>query len=128
MTMLLKGIDHIWAVGETFHRQEHAPGDGSTLLMACWYLDAFFPLLALGRGWLPGWMFCALALPVLLFFPVLFCRLRYTGQRRKAILARYRPWKTGRRLLGIWAAILAIGCLEGALMLHCGVWRWGSLP
>lgn len=47
--MILSGIDHIWSVGETFHRQEHAPGDGSTLLMACWYLDAFFPLLALGR-------------------------------------------------------------------------------
>lgn len=66
--MILSGIDHIWSVGETFHRQEHAPGDGSTLLMACWYLDAFFPLLALGRSGLSDWMFYALALPVLLFF------------------------------------------------------------
>lgn len=126
MTMLLKGIDHIWLVGESFHRQEHAPGDGGTLLMACWYLDVLCPLSTLGRGWLPGWMFYALALRLLLLFPVLFCRLRYTEQRREALLARYRPRKTGRRLLGIRAAILAVCCLEGALMLHVGLWQWGA--
>lgn len=124
--MILQGIDHIWAVGESFHMREHAPGDGSMLLMACWYLDVLLPLSTLGRGWLPGWMFYALALPVLVLFPVLFCRLRYTEQRRKEILARYRPRKTGRRLLGIWAAILAVCCLEGALMLHGGLWQWGG--
>ena len=120
--MILQGIDHIWAVGESFHMREHAPGDGSMLLMACWYLDVLLPLSPLGRGW----MFYALALPVLVLFPVLFCRLRYTEQRRKEILARYRPRKTGRRLLGIWAAILAVCCLEGALMLHGGLWQWGG--
>ena len=30
--MILSGIDHIWSVGETFHRQEHAPGDGLSLI------------------------------------------------------------------------------------------------
>lgn len=126
--MILRGIDHIWSVGESFHRREHAPGDGSTLLMACWYLDVLFPLLTLGRGWLPGWMFYALALPVLLLFPVIFCRLRYTRQRRKAILARYRLRKTGRRLLRIWVASVAICCLEGALLLQLGLWQWGDRP
>ena len=124
--MILQGIDHIWAVGESFHMREHAPGDGSMLLMACWYLDVLFPLLTLGRSWLPGWVFYALALPVLVLFPVLFCRLRYTEQRRKEILARYRPRKTGWRLLGIWAGILAVCCLEGALLLYGGLWQWGA--
>lgn len=124
--MILQGIDHIWAVGESFHMREHAPGDGSMLLMACWYLDVLFPLLTLGRSWLPGWVFYALALPVLVLFPVLFCRLRYTEQRRKEILARYRPRKTGWRLLGIWAGILAVCCLEGALLLYGGLWQWGG--
>lgn len=123
--MTLQGIDHIWAVGESFHMRGHAPGDGSMLLMACWYLDVLFPLLTLGRSWLPGWVFYALALPVLVLFPVLFCRLRYTEQRRKEILARYRPRKTGWRLLGIWAGILAVCCLEGALLLYGGLWQWG---
>lgn len=118
--MILQGIDHIWAVGESFHMREHAPGDGSMLLMACWYLDVLFPLLTLGRSWLPGWVFYALALPVLVLFPVLFCRLRYTEQRRKEILARYRPRKTGWRLLGIWAGILAVCCLEGGA---AAAWR-----
>lgn len=125
---MLRFVDHLWSVGESFHRREHAPGDGSTLLMACWYLDVLFPLLTLGRGWLPGWMFYALALPVLLLFPVIFCRLRYTRQRRKAILAQYRPRKTGRRLLCIWAASVAICCLEGALLLQLGLWQWGNRP
>lgn len=75
--MILQGIDHIWAVGESFHMREHAPGDGSMLIMACWYLDVLFPLLTLGRSWLPGWVFYALALPVLVLFPVLFCRQIY---------------------------------------------------
>lgn len=70
-------------------------------------------------------MFYALALPVLVLFPVLFCRLRYTEQRRKEILVRYRPRKTGWRLLGIWAGILAVCCLEGALLLYGGLWQWG---
>lgn len=120
--MILQGIDHIWAVGESFHMREHAPGDGSMLIMACWYLDVLFPLLTLGRSWLPGWVFYALALPVLVLFPVLFCRLRYTEQRRKEILARYRPRKTGWRLLGIWAGTLAVSALRGrcCCMAACG--------
>lgn len=101
MTMLLKGIDHIWAVGETFHRQEHAPGDGSTLLMACWYLDAFFPLLALGRGWLSGWMFYALALPVLLFSPSFSA---VSGIRDSAGRRSFPDTVPGRRAGACWAS------------------------
>lgn len=31
--MILQGIDHIWAVGESFHMREHAPGDGSLRML-----------------------------------------------------------------------------------------------
>lgn len=62
--------------------------------MACWYLDVFFPLVTLGHAWLSGWMFYALALPGLVLFPVLFCRLRYTEQAGKYSLLGTTP---GRR-------------------------------
>ena len=42
---MLKWIDYIWFVGESFHVREKSPGDGTALLMGCWYLDAALPLL-----------------------------------------------------------------------------------
>lgn len=35
---VLKWIDYIWFVGESFHRREKSPGDGAALIMWCWYL------------------------------------------------------------------------------------------
>lgn len=30
---VLKWIDYIWFVGESFHRREKSPGDGAALIM-----------------------------------------------------------------------------------------------
>ena len=44
---VLKWIDYIWFVGESFHRREKSPGDGAALIMWCWYLDMAMILLTL---------------------------------------------------------------------------------
>ena len=44
---VLKWIDYIWFVGESFHRWEKSPGDGAALIMWCWYLDVAMILFTL---------------------------------------------------------------------------------
>lgn len=113
---VLKWIDYIWFVGESFHRREKSPGDGATLIMWCWYLDVAMILLTLFHRITGGWIFYPVIVPVLLAAPFLFCRFRYTAKRQDEIFTRYSGKKTGRRLLAIWAAIVGIFCLEVLLM------------
>ena len=54
---MLGWIDYIWFVGEAFHRREGAPGDGEALLMGCWYMGAFLPLLTFSHRVVNGWGF-----------------------------------------------------------------------
>ncbi len=103
---VLKWIDYIWFVGESFHRQEKSPGDGTALLMWCWYLDAVLILLTLFHRIAGGWIFypVIVIVPVLLAAPFLFCRFRYTAKRQNEIFTRHSGKKTGRQLLAIWTA------------------------
>ena len=119
---LLKWIDYIWFVGETFHRQEKSPGDGATLIMWCWYLDVAMILLTLFHRIAGGWIFYPVIVPVLLAVPFLLCRFRYTAKRQEEIFARHSGKKTGSRLLAIWAVIVGIFCLEVLLMVFSGLW------
>jgi hypothetical protein len=119
---ILKWIDYIWFIGESFHRHEKSPGDGAALLMWCWYLDATLILLTLFHRITDGWIFYPVIVPVLLAAPFLFCRFRYTAKRQDKIFARYFGKNTGRRLLAIWAAIVGIFCLEVLRMVLSGLW------
>ena len=123
---MLKWIDYIWFVGESFHVWEKSPGDGEALLMGCWYLDAALPLLTFLHRVAGGWWFYLAAVPVVLLVPFVFCRFRYTAKRRDEIFARFSHKHTGRRLLAIGAVIAGICCLEAFLMLHFGFWKLGS--
>lgn len=119
---ILKWIDYIWFVGESFHRREKAPGDGAALIMWCWYLDAAMILSTLFHRIAGGLIFYLVIIPVLLVAPFLFCRFRYTAKRQDEIFARHSRKKTGRRLLAIWAAIVGIFCLEVLLMVFSRLW------
>lgn len=98
---VLKWIDYIWFVGESFHRQGKAPGDGAALIMWCWYLDAAMILSTLFHRIAGGLIFYLVIIPVLLAAPFLFCRFRYTAKRQDEIFARHSRKKTGRRFLAM---------------------------
>lgn len=119
---VLKWIDYIWFVGESFHRREKSPGDGAALIMWCWYLDMAMILSTLFHRIAGDLIFYLVIIPVLLAAPFLFCRFRYTAKRQDEIFARHSRKKTGRRLLAIWAAIVGIFCLEVLLMVFSGLW------
>lgn len=120
--VVLKWIDYIWFVGESFHRREKSPGDGAALITWCWYLDVAMILSTLFHRLVEGWIFFLLVVPLLLSIPFLFCRFRYTIKRQDEIFTRYSCKKTGRKLLAIWAAIVGIFCLEVLLMFFSGLW------
>lgn len=120
--VVLKWIDYIWFVGESFHRREKSPGDGAALIMWCWYLDVAMILSTLFHRLVEGWIFFLLVVPLLLSIPFLFCRFRYIIKRQDEIFTRYSCRKTGRKLLAIWAAIVGIFCLEVLLMFFSGIW------
>lgn len=125
---VLKWIDYIWFVGESFHRREKSPGDGAALIMWCWYLDMAMILLTLFHRIAGDLIFYLVIIPVLLAAPFLFCRFRYTAKRKDKIFARYSGKKTGKRLLAIWAVIVGIFCLEVLLMVLSGLWSIESHP
>ena len=50
---ILRYLDLLWFIGESFHRKEKAPGDGNSLILWCWYLDVLLPMLTLMHCWLP---------------------------------------------------------------------------
>ena len=120
---VLRYIDYIWFIGESFHRQEKSPGDGTALVMWGWYLDVVIILLTLFYKMELGWVFYMI-IPALLSVPFLFCHFRYTVKRQDEILARFPSKKIGRKLLVVWAMIICIFCLEVFLMILLVLWTW----
>lgn len=97
---VLKWIDYIWFVGESFHRREKSPGDGAALIMWCWYLDMAMILLTLFHRIAGGLIFYLVIILVLLAAPFLFCRFRYTAKRQDEISSQGIQAK--RREGGYW--------------------------
>ena len=120
---ILRYLDLLWFIGESFHRKEKAPGDGNSLILWCWYLDVLLPMLTLMHCWLPEGIFFVIAVPVLLLAPWICCRFRYTERRRKEIFAVFHERQTGRLLLYAWGSMIGICCLEAFLLLHFGFWE-----
>lgn len=120
---ILKWIDYIWFVGESYHRQEKSSGDGETLLMWCWYLDAFLVLITLFSHILNDWIFYLFIGLILLAAPFLFCRCRYTKRCQEEIFTRYSKKKIGRKLLIVYIVIISICCIEVLLLIFSGLWH-----
>ena len=100
---ILRQVDYIWSVGELYHRREKGPGDGETLIMWCWYLDALLPLAMFIYSLDVGLIFHLIVLLIFLSLPFVFCKWRYTRKRRETILVRFHCKYPGRKLLFIWA-------------------------
>ena len=73
---ILRPIDYVWSVGESHHQREKGPGDGASLLMWGWYLDAMLPLWSFARQLDAGRAVYGVILAMLLATPVVFCRFR----------------------------------------------------
>lgn len=108
-------IDYIWYVAERFSEREHNNLDGGMLLFLCWLFVIVMPLgLTLGCLWGPAIAITALPL---VFLPSLFCRLRYTPERREALREHYRGMRhPGRRLFSIILIAIALMIVDFIVM------------
>lgn len=102
-------IDHIWYVAETWSAREHNNLNGAMLLFLGWLFAIVIPG-GLLTGYFFGWQY---AFPViaLCFLPSLFCKLRYTAERREALTKHCGKLKhPGRKLAKImlWGIALTI--------------------
>ena len=116
-------IDYIRFIGEAFHRQEMAPGDGETLIMWCWYLDFFCLLLTFCYKLELNLLCYIMIVVILLLCPFFFCRVRYTKKRQQEMFLRFHYKHIGKRLFIIWAFILSVCCFEIFFMLYLGIWK-----
>lgn len=114
-------IDYIWFIGEALKRKEGSPSSGDTLLLFAWLFAFLIPLIMplmyqfLGN---PTAMILGLGL---IFLPFLFCRLRYTRQRRESIFEHYSGIKNILiRWLVLIGAIIFLTAMNFMLMYHFG--------
>lgn len=86
-------FDYIWYIGEALREKDGNPSCGSLTLNFVWLFGILVPLLLPVMYRLfgnPAAIICGLAL---IFLPEIFCRLRYTVQRRKEIMEHYSGLK-----------------------------------
>lgn len=86
-------FDYIWYIGEALRIKGGSPSSGSLSLSFVWWFGIIVPLLLPLMYRLFGnraAIICGLAL---LFLPEIFCRLRYTEQRRKVKMEHYSGMK-----------------------------------
>lgn len=82
-------FDYIWYIGEVLKRKNGCPSSGDTLLLLTWLFAFLIPLII-------PLMYQFLGNPatiifgfILIFPPIIFCKLRYIQQRREAIFEHY---------------------------------------
>ncbi len=114
-------IDYIWYIGEALNRKYGNPSSGDTLLLLLWIVAFLIPLiipliyLLIGN---PATIIFGLGL---IFLPFVFCKLRYTNQRRKAIFKHYSNIKNVYMRWGvIIAVIIGLSAMNFWLMYHFG--------
>lgn len=114
-------FDYIWYVGEALKQKEGSPSSGDTLLLLTWLFAFLIPLITplmyqiLGN---PTTMILGVGL---IFLPILFCKLRYTKQRREAIFEYYSGIKNiFTRWLVLIGAIIFLTAMNFMLMYHFG--------
>lgn len=114
-------FDYIWYVGEALKWKEGSPSSGDTLLLFTWLFAFLIPLIMplmykfLGK---PTAMILGLSM---IFLPLLYCKLRYTKQRRETIFEHYSGIKNiFTRWLVLFSAIIVIATMNFMLMYHFG--------
>lgn len=119
-------IDYIWYVAERFSEIEHNNLNGCMLLFFCWLSVIALPCSLLIGSYF-GWAGALAVWLILCFIPGLFCKLRYTAGRCKALRNHYRDMKRhGRKLLGIILIAIALTVANLSLMLHFGFLHWSK--
>ena len=116
-------IDYIWYVGEKIHLQEQNPGDGNMMIAITWYCTLFFPLLYITNRLHIYPIIQIIFSIILILFPFIFCRLRYTQEYKKVIFAEYKNTKIGHRLFMIWGGLIIIVAIETFLFIKLGWWN-----
>ena len=114
-------FDYIWYIGEALRIKGGSPSSGSLTLSFVWWFGLIVPLQLpvmyrlIGN---PAAIICGLAL---LFLPEIFCRLRYTEQRRKEIMEHYSGMKRlYQRLFVIYASTILFAATVLIIMFSLG--------
>lgn len=114
-------FDYIWYIGEALKRKNGCPSSGDTLLLLTWLFAFLIPLII-------PLMYQFLGNPatiifgfILIFPPIIFCKLRYPKQRREAIFKDYSGIKNiFTRWLVLFSAIIVIAAMNFMLMYRMG--------
>lgn len=114
-------FDYIWYIGEALREKDGSPSSGSLTLSYVWWFGILVPLLLPVMYRLfgnPAAIICGLAL---IFLPEIFCRLRYTMQRRKGIMEHYSGMKgLHKRLFVIYGSTILFAVMVLIIMFSLG--------
>ncbi len=115
-------LDYIWYIGEALREKDGNSSSGSLILSFVWLFGILVPLLLPVMYLLfgnPAAIICGL---ILLFLPEIYCRLRYTGQRRIEIMEHYSRMKSlYKRLFVIYGLTFIFAALVLIIMYNCGI-------
>lgn len=118
-------IDYMWYVAEEWSEREHNNLNGRMLLFFCWLFPILLPLGIPLLFHLFSWMIAFAVVMILCFLPGLFCQLRYTAGRHKALRKHYGKMKhPGGKLAGILLIAIALTVANVVLMFHLGFIHW----
>lgn len=120
-------IDHIWYVAERVSEREHNNLNGGNLLFLCWLFVILIPVFIPMAFRCLGWATTLAAVIPLCFLPSLFCKLRYTPERREALREHYRGMtRHGKRLIHIILIAATLTLADLALMFNFGFIHWSK--
>ena len=120
-------IDHIWYVAERFSEREHNNLNGGMLLFQCWLFAILIPVVTPLAFRYLGWAIALAVVIPLCFLPSLFCKLRYTPERREALREHYRGMtRHGKRLIHIILIAATLTLADLALMFNFGFIHWSK--
>lgn len=106
---------------EALKQKEGSRSSGDTLLLLTWLFAFLIPLITPLTYQILGNPTAMILGVGLIFLPILFCKLRYTKQRREAIFEHYSGIKNiFTRWLVLIGAIIFLTAMNFMLMYHFG--------
>lgn len=120
-------LDRLWYAAEIWSGKAHNNLSGSSLFFQCWLwvvvLPVYVPLSLHYLGWIPA----VVSLPFICLLPSLFCRLRYSPGRRRAIACHYlRLTHPVRELILFFLLSVLLTVVAFSLMFHLGFMQWAA--
>ncbi len=114
-------FDYIWYVGEALKQKKGSPSSGDALLLLTWLFAFIIPLITPLMYQILGNPTAMILGVGLIFLPILFCKLRYTKQRREAIFEHYAGIKNiFTRWFVLIGAIIFLTAMNFMLMYYWG--------